>query len=105
MVKKQYPEYILATDHISHYRDMKLVTFAVDRVAHYLIVSFPVFIKDYRQLTLAMYEIESVPIPLADKKYKGKQLFPNKDPQAIYSCGWRLLYTTTYDWIDYVQIY
>ena len=45
MVKKQYPDYILATDHISHYRDMKLVTFAVDRMAHSLIVSFPVFIK------------------------------------------------------------
>ena len=46
MVKKQYPDYILAMDHVFHYRDMKLVMFAVDRVAHYLIVSFPVFIKD-----------------------------------------------------------
>ena len=42
MVKKQYPDYILAMDHISHYRDMKLVTFAVDRVMHSLTVSFPV---------------------------------------------------------------
>ena len=24
MVKKQYPDYILAADHISHYRDMKI---------------------------------------------------------------------------------
>ena len=31
LVKKQYPDYILATDHISHYRDMKLLTFAVAR--------------------------------------------------------------------------
>ena len=47
MVMKQYPDHILATDHISHYRDKKWVTFAVDSVAHSLIVSFPVFIKDY----------------------------------------------------------
>ena len=45
MVKKQYPDYIQATDHISHYMDMKLVTFAVDIVVCSLIVSFSVFIK------------------------------------------------------------
>ena len=49
---------------------MKLVTFAVDRVTHSLTVSFPVFIKDYRQPSLAMYEIESVPIPIPDKNAK-----------------------------------
>ena len=70
MVKKQYPDYILAADHISHYRDMKLVTFAVDRVVHSLIVSFLMFIKDFMQPSLAMYEIESVPIPIPDKKTK-----------------------------------
>ena len=70
MVQKQYPDYILAADHISHYRDMKSVTFAVDRVVHSLIVSFPVFIKDYKQQSLAMYEIESVPIPIPDKNTK-----------------------------------
>ena len=46
MVKKQYQDYILAADHISHYRGMQLATFAVDRVAHPIIVSFSVFIKD-----------------------------------------------------------
>ena len=70
MVKKQYTDYILVMDHIPHYRDMKLVTFAVDRFAHSLIVSFPVFIKDYQQPVLAMYEIESVPIPIPDKNTK-----------------------------------
>ena len=70
MVNKQYPDYILAADHISHYRDMKLVIFAVDRLAYSLIVSFLVFIKDYRQPSLAMYEIESVPIPMPDKNTK-----------------------------------
>ena len=70
LVKKQFPDYTWAVDHISHYRDMKLVTFAVDRVAQSLIVSFPVFIKDYRQPSLAMYEIESVPVPIPDKNIK-----------------------------------
>ena len=70
IVKKQYPDYILAVDNISHYRDMKLVTFAVDRDVHSLIVSFSVFIKGYRQPSLAMYEIESVPISIPDKNAK-----------------------------------
>ena len=70
MVKKQFPDYELAADHISHYRDMKLVTFAVDKQAHSLIVSFPVFVKDYKRTPLAMYEIESVHVPIKDKNGK-----------------------------------
>ena len=31
MVKRNYPDYVLAATHISHYRDMKMVTFAVDQ--------------------------------------------------------------------------
>ena len=49
MVKKNYPDYVLAAKHISHYRDMKMVTFAVDQQAHSLIVTFPAFIKNYKQ--------------------------------------------------------
>ena len=45
MVKKSYPDYELAANPISHYRDMELVTFSVDRVTHSLIVTFPVFIR------------------------------------------------------------
>ena len=67
MVKKQYPNYILAMDHSSHYRDM---TFAVDRVPYSLIVSFPVFVKDYQQPSLPMYEIEYVPVLIPDKNTK-----------------------------------
>ena len=70
IVKKQYHDYILALYHISHYRDIKLITFTVDRVAYSLIVSFPVFIKDYHQLSLAIYEIEYVPLPIPDKDTK-----------------------------------
>ena len=47
MIKKRYPDYQLAADHISHYPYMKLVTFAVDREIPTLVVSFPVFAEDY----------------------------------------------------------
>ena len=40
MVKRNYPDYVLAATHISHYRDMKMVTFAVDQQTHSLIVLF-----------------------------------------------------------------
>ena len=67
MVKKQYPDYELAATHISHYCDMKMVTFVVDQRTHSLIVVFPAFIKDYKQPPLALFEIESVPVPIRDK--------------------------------------
>ena len=67
MVKKNYPDYELAANHISHYRDMELVTFSGDRVIHSLIVTFPVFIKDFKQPPLSIFEIETVPVPIPDK--------------------------------------
>ena len=68
MVKKNYPDYKLAANHISHYRDMELVTFSVDRVVtHSLIVTFPVFMKDFKQPPLSFFEIETVPVPIPDK--------------------------------------
>ena len=67
MVKKMYPDYQLTADHISHYQDMKLVTFAVDREIHALVVSFPVFIKDYQKPSLTMFEVETVAVPILDK--------------------------------------
>ena len=51
MVKRNYPDYVLAAKLISHYRDMKMVTFAVDQQTHSLIVTFPAFIKNYKQPT------------------------------------------------------
>jgi len=68
MVKKRFPDYDLADTHISHYRDMKLVTFLVDRETHSLIVSFPVFIQNFkRKAPLPLYEIESTYVPVPDK--------------------------------------
>ena len=57
MVKRSYPDYVLAATHISHYRDMKMVTFAVDQQAHSLIVTFPAFTKNYKQPPLSLYEV------------------------------------------------
>ena len=34
MVKRNYPDYVLAATHISYKRDMKMVTFAVDQHTH-----------------------------------------------------------------------
>ena len=67
MVKKNYPDYELAANHIFHYRDMELVAFSVDRVTHSLIVTFPVFIKDFKQPPLSLFKIETVPVPILDK--------------------------------------
>ena len=67
MVKKNYPDYELAANHISYYRDMELVTFSVDRVTYSLMVTFPVFIKDFKQPPLSLFEIETVPVPIPDK--------------------------------------
>ena len=67
MVRLRYPDYELAANHISHYRDMELVTFSVDRITHSLVVTFPVFIKDYKQPPLSLLEIETVPVPIPDR--------------------------------------
>ena len=67
MVRLRYPDYELAANHISHYRDMELVTFSVDRITHSLVVTFPVFIKDYKQPPLSFFEIETVPVPIPDR--------------------------------------
>ena len=70
MVKRNYPDYVLAAKHISHYRDMKMLTFAVDQQTHSLIVTFPAFIKNYKQPALSLYEVEIVPVLILDKNTK-----------------------------------
>ena len=70
MVQKGHLNYALAAEHISHYRDMKLVTFAVDQQTHSLIVTFPVFIQDYQRPPLSLFEIETVPVPIPDENAK-----------------------------------
>ena len=75
MVKKNYPNYEFTANHISHYRDIELVTFSVDRVTHSLIVTFPVFIKDFKQPPLSLFEIATVPVPIPDKNRQADSYF------------------------------
>ena len=70
MLKRNHTDYVLVAKHISHYRDMKIVTFAVDQWTHSLIVTFPAFIKNYKQPPLSLYEVETVPVPILDKMSK-----------------------------------
>ena len=91
MVKKNYPDYELAANHISHYRDMELVTFSVDRVTHSLIMTFPVFIKDFKQPPLSLFEIETVPVPIPNKNRQADS-YSQVRIQELHSCRYGLLY-------------
>ena len=70
MIRKQFPDYELADTSILHYRDMKLVTFSIDRETHSLIISFQVFVKDFRQPPLKLYEVDTVAVPIPDRNNK-----------------------------------
>ena len=70
MIRKQFPDYELADTSILHYRDMKLVTFSIDRETHSLIISFLVFVKDFRQPPLKLYEVDTVAVPIPDRNDK-----------------------------------
>ena len=87
MVRKQYPNYQLAEDHILHYRDMKLVTFSIDTDSHALIISFPVFIKDYRQPSLSLYEIDTVAVPIPDKNKRANSYSQIKIHKPYIAAG------------------
>ena len=70
MIRKQFPDYKLADNSILHYRDMKLVAFSIDRETHSLIISFPVFVKDFHQPPLKLYEVNTVAVPVPDRNRK-----------------------------------
>ena len=87
MVKRNYPDYVLAATHISHYRDMKMITFAVDQQTHSLIVTFPAFIKNYKQPTLSLYEVETVPVPTLDKNVKANSYSQVRVEKSYIAAG------------------
>ena len=45
---------------------MKLVTFGIDKERN-LIVQFPVFVQQYTQQLLILYQIETVTVPIIDQ--------------------------------------
>ena len=81
MVKRNYPDYVLAATHISLYRDMKMVTFAVDQQ------TFPAFIKNYKQRPLSLYEVETVPVPIIDKNVKANSYFQVRIENSYIAAG------------------
>ena len=87
MVKRNYPDYVLAATHIFHYRDMKMVTFAVDQQTHSLIVTFPAFIKIYKQPPLSLYEVETVPVPIIDKNVKANSYSQVRIEKSYIAAG------------------
>ena len=87
MVKRNYPNYVLADTHISHYRDMKMVTFAVDQQTHSLIVTFPAFIKNHKQPPLSLYEVETVPVPIIDKNVKANSYSQVRIEKSYIAAG------------------
>ena len=87
MVKRNYPDYVLEVKHISHYRDVKMITFAVDQQAHSLIVTFPAFIKNYKQPPLSLYEVETVPVPILDKNVKANSYSQVRIEKSYIAAG------------------
>ena len=87
MAKRNYPDYVLAAKHISHYRDMKMVTFSVNQQAHSLIVIFPAFVKNYKQPPLSLYEVETVPVPIIDKNVKANSYSQVRIEKSYIAAG------------------
>ena len=87
MVKRNYPDYVLAATDISHYRDLKMVTFAVDQQAHSLIMIFPTFINNYKQPQLSLYEVETVPVPILDKNVRANSYSQVRIEKSYIAAG------------------
>ena len=87
MVKRNYPVYVLAATHIFYYRDMKMLTLAVDQQTHSLIMTFPVFIKNYKQPPLSLYEVETVPVPILDKNVKANSYSQVRIEKSYIAAG------------------
>ena len=58
--------------------DMKLVNFGIDDQRN-LIIQFPVFVQPCTQEHLILYQMETVPVPIVDKKTgSALHIFENK---------------------------
>ena len=66
MIGESHPGYVLALPDVSHFYDMKLVTFAVDQQTRSLIVSFPVFVREHSITNMQLFEIETIHVPVVD---------------------------------------
>ena len=62
---------------------MKLVTFGIDNDRN-VIIQFPVFIQPYTQQPLILYQIETVPVPIADQNEQAGSCNTFTDRQALH---------------------
>ena len=65
-LSKTNKDYNLVLTHLYLYYDMKLFTFGIEENRN-LIVQFPVFVQPYTQRRLAIYQVETVPVPILDR--------------------------------------
>ena len=66
---------------------MKMVTFAVDQQTHSLIVTFPAFIKNYKQPPLSLYEVETVSVSILDKNVKANSYSQVRIEKSYIAAG------------------
>ena len=62
---RDHLSYRLAFQHKSAYYDMPLATFSLDDNFN-IVVSFPIFIVPFNHAPLSLFEIKTVPVPIAD---------------------------------------
>jgi hypothetical protein len=65
-IDRDYPRYELAISELTHYYDLKLVTYSVDRSTRELVITFPIFMKLKTSEALTLYELETVHVPVLD---------------------------------------
>ena len=63
------------------------MTFAVDQQTHSLTVTFPAFIKNYKQPPLSLYEVETVPVPIIDKNVKANSYSQVRIEKSYIAAG------------------
>ena len=64
-IQNTNPDYDSVIKRLNLYYDMKLVTFGINEERN-LIVQFLIFIQQYLQQQLILYQIETIPVPIID---------------------------------------
>ena len=66
---KSNPDHDIVIKRLHLHYDMKLVAFGIDQDRN-LIIQFPIFVEQYTQQPLFLYQLETVPVPIIDEKSK-----------------------------------
>ena len=96
---KTNPDYDIVIKQLHLCYDMKSVTFRIDKKRN-LIIQFPIFVQPYTQQPLILYQIETVMVPIVDKKHQSKleilvkksyialnsETYINKHQQELATC-------------------